>query len=145
MTRQKFAKKRVRLKKCNFHTYARHERDFFQIYVFRQVLDITADCWILKFSQNRSSSFWGSRQKPLKKFFFPICDFPKIFQKSGSLSFVPWWWKTNWRSLRYSKQTNGQTDHGRTDMGDYIEPVRINQGPKLLYIAQLELNPLINS
>ena len=64
---------------------------------------------------------------PQKCVFTPICDPPRYFSKNRALSLLfPYGAptsckkleRTNGQSLRYLKK-DGQTNHGRTDKGDY--------------------------
>ena len=88
--------------------------------------------------------------------FSPICDPPRFFFKNWALSLLyPYGAlasckkleKTNEQSLRYLKTDHRpRTDHGRTtDIGDYIGPLWINQGPKLLDSRGVKAVPAILS
>ena len=73
---------------------------------------------------------------PLKGYFPHFVTSKIFFQKSGPVTFVPLWYlnfmqsfrKTNEWFPRYLK--TGNTDHGRTNKGDYYGPHRVNRGPK---------------
>ena len=63
---------------------------------------------------------------------FPHLRPPKIFfQKSGSVTFVPLWCTDFMQKIRKILRAVSEifkdglrtTDHGRTDMGDYIGPL----------------------
>ena len=64
---------------------------------------------------------------------------PKIFfQKSGSVTFVPLWCTNFMQKIRKiveifkdERTTDELRTDGRTDMGDYIGPSRVNQGSKI--------------
>ena len=69
---------------------------------------------------------------------FPHLRPPKIFfQKSGSVTFVPLWCPNFMQKIRKILGVvseifkDGRMDHGRTDMGDYIGPPRVNLGSKM--------------
>ena len=68
---------------------------------------------------------------------FPHLRPPKIFfQKSGSVTFVPLWCTNFMQKFRKILRAvseifkDGPTDHGRTDMSDYIGASRVNPGSK---------------
>ena len=78
-----------------------------------------------------------------KRGVFPHLRPPRIFSKIGLLSLLyPYGALTSCkkleksleRSLRYLK-----TDHGRTDMGDYIGPSRVNLGSKMRKVDRAHL------
>ena len=97
---------------------------------------------------------WSKNIKnTLKRGFFPHFRPPKIFfQKSGSVTFVPLWCTNFMQKIRKILRAvseifnNGPWTDGRTaDIGDYIGPLWINQGPKLLDSRGVKAVPAILS
>ena len=68
---------------------------------------------------------------------FPHLRPPRIFfQKSGSVTFVPLWCTNFMQKIKKILRAvseifkDGPRTDGRTDMGDYIGPPRVNPGSK---------------
>ena len=107
-------------------------------------------CWascVCEISENQKRT--GCRNMEQKSNMPPNCDFPhlwtpKIFSKSGSVTFVSLWChnfmkkleKSNRRYRRYLKTDNGRR-HGPTDRVDYIGPLQIKRGLKYKLICKL--------
>ena len=87
---------------------------------------------------------------PLKWGFPQFATPQDFFQKSGSVTFVPLWCNNFMQKIRIILRAvseifkDGRTDHrltdGRTDMGDYIGPSRVNPGSKKILSPIATLN-----